>query len=541
MKKFYFPSLFLLIIFFIIASCQKKSSLPLQPSSQSSFASTPLRINIAHEPQSLDSRKVRTLNDINLIKVFMEGLTRIDKGEKTSYAMAENITVSEDGKTYQFKLREAYWSDGQPVTSQDFVYAWKNSLSPKFNSPNAPMLYVIKNAKPIKEGKLPLSLLGVSAPDDKTLIVELCHPVPYFLELTEHPIFFPVHEKFDRKHPNWAENCETYVSNGPFLMSNWKHHDKIEAKRNPNYWDAKNVHLSQLKMFMVSEETGFKMFDAKKLDWDGSPFSTIPSDAITHLQESGQLNSFPTLATAWIRINVEKPPFNTQKIRRAFALAINRQEIINHVTQGNQIVATGIVPKAMGLQTTPYFQDDNKEEALYLFEEALRENNLLKENLPEIVLTYSATKLFHSMAQAIQDQWSQAFGITVQLQPIESKVFFSRVSKQDYTLSLGSWFADFNDPVNFLEVFKSKSNGTNNTNWENEKYAKCIDNSYLCKDQEKRFEYLRQSEKLLIDEMPIIPIYYYSLLFVKDKNLQDVVLTKMGNIDFKWAYINKEN
>ncbi len=521
-------------------SCQKKKDSPRQPVSQISFSSASLRINIQNEPESLDPRKVRALNDTNLIKMFMEGLVRIDQLGKTSYALAKNVMISKDGKTYRFELREAYWSDGTPVTSQDFAYAWKKSLSPEFNSPNAHMLYVIKNAKSIKEGKLPLSLLGVATPDKQTVVVELCHPVPYFLELTEHPIFFPVHEKFDRKHSNWAQNCETYVSNGPFLMSEWKHHNRIEAKRNPNYWDSKNVRLPSLEMCMVSGETGFKMFEINQLDWDGSPFSAIPSDAIATLKENGTLNSSPTLGTAWIRINTERFPFNIQKIRRAFGLAIDRQAIIDHVSQGGQIVATGIVPKTMGLQIAPYFQDGNQEEALFLFEEALKENNLVKEDLPEIVLTYSVQELRHSIAQVIQDKWSNVFGVTVQLEPIESKVFFSRISKQDYTLSLGSWFADFNDPVNFLEVFKSKSNGTNNTNWENVTYAKWIEDSYLCQNPDKRLQYLRESEKLLMEAMPVIPLYYYTFLFVKDDKLKNVVLTEMGNVDFKWAHIDKE-
>ena len=529
---------FLVLTMMVLAlsGCGKKST---QCSCAHSASAQSLRLNISSEPQTLDPRKARALADINLIKMFNEGLTRVDKNGKASLALAKDVQISDDGLTYRFTLHSSKWSNGASVTSHDFAYAWKKSLSPTFNSPNSYMLYVIKNGKEVKAGKLPSSLLGIETPDEHTLVVQLDHKVPYFLELTEHPIFFPVSEKFDRLHPNWAENRETHISNGPFMMSDWKHHNLIEAKRNSSYWDAKAVNLSSLTMYMVTQETGFKMFGLNQLDWDGSPFSTIPVDALDTLRQANQLESAPVLATSWIRINLDRQPFQSKKMRRAFALALNRQDIVEHVTQGNQIPATGIVPKTMGLQDEPYFKDGQADEAAELFEEALIEMGVAREQLPEIVLTYPASECNHPLTQALQQQWYAAFGIRVRLEPIESKVYFSRVSKQDYTLSLGSWFADFNDPVNFLEVFKTKSNGTNNTNWESPSYAKLLETSYNCKDPEKRLSYLKQGEQLIMDEMPVIPIYYYTLLFVKDDDVKNVVLTKTGSIDFKWAELNK--
>lgn len=519
-----------------LTGCGKKN---VSSNSTSHASAHSVRFNIGSEPQTLDPRKVRALADVNLVKMFNEGLTRVDKSGKASLALAKDVQVLNGGLTYKFTLHPTKWSNGDPLSAHDFAYAWKKSLSPTFMSPNSYMLFVIKNAEAVKAGKLPSSLLGIETPDEHTLVVHLDHKVPYFLELAEHPIFFPVNEKLDRSTPNWAENKETYVSSGPFLIHDWKHHNLIEATKNPTYWDAKAVKLGNLKMVMVSEETGFKMFESQELDWEGSPFSVVPIDAIEALKQADQLKSSPVLATSWIRINLDKTPFQSKKMRKAFALALNRQDIVDHVTQGNQIPATGIVPKAMGLQDQPYFKDGQTEAAADLFEEALLELGMAREQLPEIVFTYSAGDRTHPVAQALQQQWYAALGVRVRLEPMESKVYFSRVSKQDYTLALGSWFADFNDPVNFLEVFKTKATGTNNTNWENPSYTELLETSYNCQSAEERLAYLKQSEQLIMDEMPVIPIYYYTLLFVKDEGLKNVVLTKTGNIDFKWAELNK--
>jgi len=181
-----------------------------------------ITINITSEPQTLDPRKVRSLTDTNLVRMFMEGLTRVDKSGKSSLALAQNVAVSSDLKTYTFTLKNTQWSNGAPVTAQDFSYAWKKSLSPEFNAPNANILYVIKNAKEAKTGQLPLSLVGIETPDTKTLIVKLIHPTPYFLELLSHPIYFPVNSSVDRANSHWAENHSTFVGNGPFVLHDWK-------------------------------------------------------------------------------------------------------------------------------------------------------------------------------------------------------------------------------------------------------------------------------------------------------------------------------
>lgn len=497
-----------------------------------------ITINITNEPGTLDPRKARALADMNLIRMFMEGLSRTDKSGKNSLALAKSVDVSLDRKTYTFKLRDSKWSNGDPVTSHDFSYAWKKSLTPTFNAPNANLLYVIKNAQDAKTGKLPLSLVGIETPDDQTLVVTLNSPAPYFLDLVANPIYFPINSKVDRTDSHWAEKEDTFVGNGPFMLSSWKHHNQLEAKKNDGYWDRQAVKLSRINMVMVSEDTGFKMFDTNELNWDGSPFSTIPVDAIQALKSEEKLQTAPVLATQWIRVNVAKGPFESQKLRRAFGFAIDRQAIVDYLAQGNQIPATGIVPSAMKLQKTPLFEDGNVEVAQEMFSEEMENLGISAEKFPKVTLLYASAERTHLIAQALQDQWLKAFSVKIELEAVESKVFFDRVSKRDYTLSMGNWFADFGDPINFLEVFKTKDIGTNNTNWESPSYTELLEASFECKTPQERFEVLARSEEILMNEMPVIPIFHYSMLYIQDKELKDVVLTTMGNIDFKWAHLD---
>lgn len=498
-----------------------------------------ITVNILSEPQALDSRKVRALTDCNLVRMFMEGLTRTDKNGMTTLGVAKDYTLSEDRKTYTFHLRESRWSNGDPVTSHDFAYAWKKSLAPDFYAPNANMLYAIKNAQEAKTEKLPLSLVGIETPDEKTLVITLNHPSPYFLELISHPIFFPVNQKVDRQNSHWAEKETTYVGNGPFKLSEWKHHNMIVAEKNSLYWDQKSVALSKVKMIMVNESKRFEMFNQNGVDWIGSPLASIPVSAIESLKEHNQLCTTPALATQWVRVNTAHSPFDSKKIRKAFAYAIDRQEIVDHVSQGNQTPATGIVPTAMKLQDEPYFEAGNLLLAIKLFEEGCEELGLSRLNFPKSKLLYASREQDRLLAQTLQDQWKKALGIIVQLEPVEPAVFFDRVSRKDYDLSIGSWFADFNDPINFLEVFKTRDVGTNNTNWENHRYTELLNASYQATNLEHRKQILKQSEELLMDELLVIPIFHFTMLYIHDDHLKDVVLTTMGNIDFKWAHLER--
>jgi oligopeptide transport system substrate-binding protein len=516
MKKAFFLFCFLPLLF----SCQKQGD-NLEPKKKG------ISINILSDPTTLDPRKTRALNERILTNMLFEGLTRLDKEGKTSLALAEEVEISSDGKSYSFRLKEAYWSHGERIQPQDFIYAWQTALSPSFPSSNAYQLFCIKNAEEIKLGKKEAQDLGVYALDEKTLKIDLVRPVPYFLELLAFSIFFPVHPSMDQGN---------LVFSGPFVLKEWKHNDFIEVKQNPAYWDAKAVHLPSVYMTMVGEDTEMQMFEHKELDWAGSPMSTLPIDLLQNLKKEKVLHSSPMAGTVFFRVNTEKFPFHNKNIRKAFALAIHRQELVDHVIQGDQKVALRFLPSS----PVSYFADGADEEARAFLQKGLQELGISKSELGKVTLLYASNQKNHLTAQAIQQDWKRSLDLDVTIEAAESKVYYSRIGVQDYQLAAGSWIADYNDPESFLEVFKYKNSSTNNTQWENPLYTSLLSTANDLK-KEQRAQVLGQCETLLMEELPIIPLYHLNYLYLKDKNLCDVIISPLGNIDFKWAYFYDEN
>lgn len=496
-----------------------------------------LRMNIGGEPHTLDPRKARELQSMTIVKMFFDGLTRMNREEIAELAVAEKVDVSEDGKIYTFHLRNAVWSNGDKVTAHDFMYAWSKVLDPHFPSDQAFQMYVIKNAKECKSGKVIFEQVGIKALDDRTLQVELDHPTPYFLELTALPVYFPISQKVDEKHPHWAVGDPMMVGNGPFMIKEWQHNDHIQAVKNASYWDAAHVKLKKIDLLMVDEAAELKMYEKGELDWAGSPLSNLPFFAIKDLKKQGQLQVKPFLATYFFRTNVESEPFQHPLMRKAFALAIKRSEVIEHVIQGEQLPATGLIPPSLGIQETPYFKDGDEEAARVAFEEALKAEGVTRETLPTISLMYIAGERNHLIAETVQQQWREALGIIVQLHAVERKVFYDRTSKRNFQLAVGSWTADFSDSMNFLEIFKFKAGGSNNTGWENLRYRELLDQALEVNDPLQRKQIFRECESILMQEMPIIPLFHYTLLYVSKENVKGVVLSHLGGLDFKWASV----
>lgn len=486
-----------------------------------------LRINLGDEPQVLDPRRARALTDITLLRHLFEGLMRKNLQDKVEFALAKNMQVSKGGTLYRFTLIKSYWSNKDPVTAHDFAYAWYKVLDPTFPSDIAYQMYLIKNAQAVKEGKMPSSELGIRVLSDYELEIELEHPTPYFLELLSFPLFFPVHHKLDTENPNWCWKDSTYISNGPFILASWEHRSLIRLHKNPTYWDNASVSLSEISAYMLSQETELRLFEKGEIDWAGSPLSALPIDALDALKQSIYFGDKEFLGTYFVRIQTQKPPFNNLAVRRSFALAINRDEIVSHITQGNQVAATGLVPTGLGLQDNPYFLETDVKK------------DLLQQDFPKIKLLYRADDKNHALAQGLQQQWMKSLGIIVELEAAESKIYFDRVSKGDYQLATGSWIADFEDPMNFLEVFKYKKNGSNNTGWEDAHYIYLLNCANKTTDGKKRTLLLKQAEQVLMDHMPMIPIYYYRMLYL-NRDVHQVALSSIGGIDFKCAKIDRK-
>ncbi|NHM32946.1 ABC transporter substrate-binding protein [Neobacillus terrae] len=499
-----------------------------------------MRVNINSEPFSLNPGLANDATSGGVLLQTFEGLTRIDKDGKPQPAMAEKITHSDDLKTYTFKLRDAKWTNGDPVTAEDFVYAWKWALDPKNESQYAYQLYYVKGAQAINEGKAGADTLGIKAVDDKTLEVQLENPTPYFLELTAFYTYFPVNHTVAAKNPKWyAEAGADYVSNGPFKMTGWSHQDKITLEKNDQYWDKDSVKLTKVEMYMINDpNTELSMFDNGELDWAGSPFGTLPTDALKQLKDDGKLNVKPIAGTYWFKFNTEKPPLNNVNIRKALSYAINRQAIVDNITQGGQIPAMAAVPPSMIKENKKgYYKDNDVEKAKEYLKKGLEELGLKDaKDLPPITVSYNTSEAHQKIAQAIQDMWKSNLGIDVKLDNAEWKVYIDKLHKGDYMVGRMGWLGDFNDPINFLELFRDKNGGNNDTKWENPEFKQLLADSAKESDASKRLDILKKAEAIFMDEMPVAPIYFYTNVWVKKDNLKDVVTSGLGDVQLKWAH-----
>lgn len=497
-----------------------------------------LKTNLLTEPPSVDPALAEESTSLTIVRAAFDGLTRNDSNGKLANAVAEKVDVSADLMTYTFRLRDSKWSNGDPVTAQDFEFAWKRALDPKTAAPLAYQLYYLKNAEKANRGEIGIDQIGVKAQDDRTLVVTLEKPTPYFLELTSYFTYYPVNKKVVSANPKWASEAATLIGNGPFKMETWNHKSKIELIKNEQYWDKESVSLDKIEFAIIGDEnTALSMFENGDYNWLGSPLSFLPTDAIPALKSSGLLTSQPVAATYWYEFNTEQIPFTNAKIRKAFAYAINRGDIVTNITQTNEVPALALVPKSMSQKEDGYYKDNDVETAKALLQEGMKELGISK--LPPITLSFNTAETHKKIAEAIQDQWKRTLGVEVKLENKEFKVFLEDMRQGKFQIGRLGWSASINDPIDFLQIFKDKNGGGNNSRWENAKYKELLNRSDIEQDANKRKQILIEAEAVLMDEMPIVPIYNYTMSWVKKDEVKGTIVNDLAKVDFKWVSIEK--
>lgn len=509
------------------------------------------RMNLHSEPQSIDPRLVRDIPTVTTAKMFFDGLTRSNLQGEYEPSVASRIVLSPDQCTYTFYLRECFWSNGMPVTAYDFEYAWKSLLSPDFPAEYAHQLFVIKNAREAKLRKVGIDEVGVVAEGPKKLIVTLTHPDPYFLELTAFPIAYPIPSEVVKQNAAWASaQGEAFVCNGPFVLDKWTHGSELKATRNPHYWDKSKVHLSAITLTMIEDEhTELNMYENNELDWAGSPNSSIPPEALPSLKLSGkgasELYVTPIAGTFCYKFNTKVPPFDSVKMRKAFACAIDRQSLVDNILQAGQIVAHSLLPPCVkkempGHESLPSL---NRAKALEYFEEALCERGWTRETMPPVTLIFSKSEKHQKLAQAVQQEWNNTFDIKVGLQSYEWNTFLSHLAKGDFQVGGRGWVSDLSDPKTILEIYKHANDpalgGNNDTGWEHQEFIALIEQAESTLDEQKRSDSLAEAEKILLEEMPIAPLYHSTACYLKKPYVKDVYMSKLCDLDFKHAHIQR--
>ncbi len=517
----------------MVLGCQKKI---VESSSQRI-----LQISFSGDVTSLDPRKGIDYPTVYAIKMLFEGLMYVDLQGNIRPALAERYELSDDKKTYIFHLRPTFWSNGDRVTAYDFEYAWKRIIDPLTQNSGAHNFYCIKNVQKIAHKEIPVDQVGFKALDDLTFIVELEHPTHYFLEILATSSFFPVNKRIDIEDPEWAlKETKNFVSNGPFLLKHHKINNEILVLKNPLYWQADIVKLPGIRISIIADiNTQLNLFEQKELDWIGEPLSKISFEALNQLKQEGKITWFPSLGFSMFAFNVQTFPFQNKKMRQAFHLALNREEIAKTILQVGGKPATGILPYQLATQEEAFFSSINDEKAKILFDEALQELNLTRETLPTIILNYPNTTIWQKTAEIVQQHWYKAFGIWVKLQQQDWIAHHSKVIQGDFQMGAVGWQSWIRDPIYTLGAFRFRNDRINVSKWENSIYQTLLARSEEETDIQKRKEIFHQAEKILLEELPLTPIYFGRIAFAKNEALHDVYVSDLHYVDFRWSYFDK--
>lgn len=504
-----------------------------------------LKLNVEQEPTSLDPAIAFEFNSMDVVNSMFEGLMRLDKNDQPQPAAAEKVEVSKDKKTYTFTLRDGLkWSNGDPLTAEDFEYSWKRALDPKTGSEASFLMFFIKNAEKYNAGDAKADDVGVKALDGKTLEVKLEQPTPFFEQLVCYTIYSPVYKKELDKDKKAYGDAKTFVSNGPFKMEEWKHDSLIKVKKNEHYRDADKVKLEGIQWAMSSDApTAYQQFKAGEFHmlYD----TAVPPDLKPSLIKKGEAKVSPGSGLEFFRFNVEKKPFNNKKVRQAFSMAVDRQLIVDEVIQGKEKHALAyVIPGTKNAKGEEFrkqggdlIQDARFKEAKKLLEEGMKEEGWDK--LPEVTLLYSTNDKNKAEAEAMQEMYRKHLGINIKLQNQESKVFFENQRNKNYQFSRSSFLADYNDPYNYLESFQT-DHPVNRTNWSNKKYDELLGKAFKEADEDKRMKYLHEAEKILMDEMPIFPVYFYNDLILEKPEVRNIVRHLVGPNDYTYVEIGEK-
>jgi oligopeptide transport system substrate-binding protein len=486
------------------------------------------------EPQSLDPQIATGVPEHHVISAVMEGLVLKDrKTLEPRPGVAKTWDVSNDGRVYTFYLREnAKWSNGDAHTAQDYVWSWWRALQTTLGNQYAYMLFPIKNAKRYYDGETSdFSDVGVKAIDNRTLQVTLTNPTPYFLQLLDHYSLFPVHqatiEKFgraDERGTRWSYEGNL-VGNGPYKLEEWKINRHITVTKNPYYWDEANVSINSIVFKPVDNAvTEERMFRAGALHVT----SSIPADKIAIYQEKSapELKITPYLGTYFYRLNINTPQLQDKRVRRALGMAIDRKQLVDNITKGGQIPAYTMTPPG----TMGYFPEStlnfDPEAAKRLLAEAGYPNG---EGFPSVEILYNTNEGHRKIAVALQEMWKNYLNIDIKLLNQEWKVYLATESAGDYQISRGGWIGDYVDPNNFLDMFLCNG-GNNRTGWCNEEYDRLIlEVAPSQPSHEQRLKIFQQAETMLLEDMPIIPVYTYTsikLLHPSVRNFDDNILNQ---------------
>ncbi len=508
-----------------------------------------LNVPFDSEPDSLDLARVSDSSSATVASQIIEGLTSVvtvNGADKAEPCMAESWDVSDDQLTWTFHLRDAQWADGVPVKAQDFVYGITRVLNPETASPISANIKFIKNAMDVVEGTKPLTEAGIKAIDDKTLEIQLDYPVPYFLEACAGTAMFPVRQDLVEKYgTSYGTEADKIVGNGPFVLDEWIHTSSLSFSKNPTYWNADAVKLEKLNFKIISEAAArVGEFENGGLDY----VSADTAEWIEQLESSGKYvkETINLPRTQYIFFNQEVELFSNAKVRQAFSIALDREEIQRDISQNLEKAAYGWIPPSMALDGTN-FRDLAGEPVQELIAANPDPKALLIEGLKELGMDEDPSKITIQLmcrntttvfAEYLQHNYNAKLGVNIELDPVEWPVFQERNRNLDYEMGYKSYGADFNDPSSMMDLWITGTK-TVPTAWSSPTYDELLTTAEKSIDKELRAKNFVEAERIVLEEATIIPYAYSTSNIFYQPYVKNIMNPQFTATLFKYAYIEE--
>ncbi len=526
----------------------EKSEKSAQSSSESKgvdFARKSIALNFVEEPRSLDPQKATDTVGLMILHHIGEGLMRLDPNNKAILATAESFEQKSPTE-YHLRIKPlAKWSDGKNITAQDFVYGWRRAVDPKTASEYAFFLYKIKNGEAINKGQKKTEELGVQALDDKTLVVQLESPTIYFLSLLCFPTFFPARQDYVEKFKEtFASDFDKMPFSGPFTITQWNHNSSLVLTKNPAYWNKDAIFLNEINFpYLIKDENSeYNMFKDRKYALTYSSPKEVLPDA---LAQKYQIRSYNAGSAWYFEFNTTRKISGNKNLRKAIHYALNRDE---YVSQVNGLPGTkplyGLIPAFMPGDKTTYGEEFGAKHAIKPDLKKAREFfELAKKELalPEIKISLliNDTASWRRDAEYYQRSLKESLGLEIQIDIQAFKVRLDRTNKKDYDMTLFGWGPDYLDPMTYADLLTGW-NANNASGWQSKAYDEFVRGAATDQDAKHRLENFFAAEKILLEDLPFIPIFEQMRVYFQDPKLTGVIRAPVGpDPNFYYARISE--
>lgn len=477
---------------------------------QPALAENLVRRSSTGEPQTLDPQLWTFGQDGNIAQDLFQGLTTLDPRANVVPGQAESWTISPDGRTYTFRLRpKLQWSDGVPLTSADFLWSLRRIFDPKTVSPAVALLYVIRNGKLVNQGRLPVTELGVKAPDARTLVLELEHPAPYLLDLLVHRAF-PVPRHVVERHGRQWTRPENIVSNGAFMFGEWRPGSHVRLVRNPRFHEATTVRLDAIHHVPIEDpKNAVVRYRAGELD----VAVTLPSDQIDEIRRNfgSQLRLVTQIGLEYLAFNTQRGAMADSRVRRALSMAIDRDLIVTRITRAGEPAAYCVVP--LGVLNYPKrgcadFESLSREQRLAEARRLLAAAGYGPERPLSLRFRVNNSDTQRKIALAVISMW-QPLGVRTELIGSELKAHQQALAQGDFDVARGAWYGEDRDALSFLRLLDSRAPALNISRYDNEEYRRLLDQADNSADLVARADFLQRAESLAMRDQPVAPIHVY--------------------------------